>query len=81
MTQPMGSTNMSTIVFDSTPDSRSQRVREIRSRWSLPMRLQRAIQGHKRLQELVGLIDQAAPEIWAVGAPAPADLSRIRNSR
>lgn len=55
------------------------KLRKIQSSWSTDQRRRRAETGRRRLNELYRLItqDQEEPEIWAVGAPAWDDVSRL----
>jgi hypothetical protein len=57
----------------------SQCVRDVRATWTPRERRQRAREGRHRFREFLGLIAESpsAPEIWAVGAPAEADLQRL----
>ena len=55
------------------------KLRDIQSKWSPDQRRRRAETGRRRMNELYRLIirDEEEPEIWAVGAPAWDDVSRL----
>lgn len=70
---------MRTAAFSNSKIDLLPGMRKIQAGWSPQERHARAVEGRRRIQEFLRLVDGASadPEIWAVGALADDDLQRL----
>ena len=61
----------------------SERVEDIRAKWTSRERRRRALAGARRSQRFLSLVNKSDfdGEIWAVGAPSAIDLGRLVGQR
>jgi hypothetical protein len=61
----------------------SQRIENVRARWTAAERRRRALAGRRRSHKFLNLVTQTdlGQEIWAVGAPSMIDIGRLAAER